>query len=292
MKKKEGFKGQRSVIIPESVIKEFQHELVNKQIYLTDIGFYPNARFHQRTRRNGCEQYILIYCIKGKGWFSIEGRKSVVHSNQFIIIPKDTPHSYGSSDKDPWSIYWIHFSGAIASSFCDPVEYAKTISPSKVARIEARIELFEEIFENLEMGYSKENIQYANVCLLHFLASFKYISQFRQIRKIRENDVVENAILFMKENITKKLSLHQLADESGISASHFSLLFRKRTERAPMDYLIHLRMQKASQLLDSSSLRINEVAERVGYDDPFHFSRIFKKNMGVSPKFYRSMLKG
>jgi len=292
MEKQEGFKGQRSVVVPESIVKEFMGDPISNRLYLTDIGFYPDAQFHQRSRKKGCRQYILIYCIRGEGWFSVAGRKNSVGPNQFFIIPKETAHSYGSDNVNPWSIYWVHFSGEIADQFYDPLSSAKTISTSKIARIEERIQLFEEILQNLEMGYSKENLQYANICLLHFLASFKYISQFRQIRRIRENDVVENAIYYMKENLTVKLSLEQLAAESGISASHFSLLFRKRTERAPMDYFIHLRIQKACQFLDNSAMRINEIALKIGYEDPFHFSRIFKKVMGVSPLHYRNKPKG
>jgi len=292
MSKQDGFKGQRSVVIPESIVEEFKDDPISNQLYLTDIGFYPNAQFHQRTRKEGCRQYILIYCIEGKGWFSVKGKRNVIGTNQFFIIPKEIAHSYGSDNANPWSIYWVHFSGGMAPQFYDPQGSAKIISPSKIARFEERIQIFEEILQNLEMGYSKENLQYANICLLHFLASFKYISQFRQIRRIRENDVVENAIFYMKENLAVKLTLERLAAESGISSSHFSLLFRKRTERAPMDYFNHLRIQKACQFLDNSTIRINEVALKIGYEDPFHFSRIFKKVMGVSPLHYRNKAKG
>lgn len=107
-----------------------------------------------------------------------------------------------------------------------------------MSRIEDNIMLFEEMMANLEMGYSCENLEYANVCLLHFLSSFKYISQFRQVRKVREEDVVERSILFMKENLSKKLTLSDIAREVNLSSSHFSLLFRKKTDYSPMEYLL------------------------------------------------------
>ena len=116
--------------------------------------------------------------------------------------------------------------------------------------------------------------------------------QFGQIRKIRENDIVEDAIFFMKEHLKRRLTLEKLAKEAELSASHFSLVFRKKTGRAPMDYLIHLRIQKACQLLDATGLRIKEVALHVGYDDPYYFSRIFKKVMSLSPVEYKKKPKG
>jgi YesN/AraC family two-component response regulator len=70
------------------------------------------------------------------------------------------------------------------------------------------------------------------------------------------------------------------------------LLFKKKTSRTPIDYLTYLRVQQASKLLDFSTLRINEIALKVGYSDPFYFSRMFSKIMGSSPKTYRILKKG
>ncbi|HKK61087.1 MAG TPA: hypothetical protein VJ951_00925, partial [Bacteroidales bacterium] len=87
MQKKEGFKGQRSVVLPDFIIRELKKDPVCSHIYLTDIGYYPDALFHQRIRKKGCRQYILIYCTNGEGWFLVMGRKRKVVSNQFFIIP-------------------------------------------------------------------------------------------------------------------------------------------------------------------------------------------------------------
>lgn len=292
MPKKEGFKGQRSVVLPEFIIRELKHDPVCHQLFLTDIGFYPDARYHQRIREKGCNQFILIYCTGGEGWISVRGKRRKVVGNQFFLIPQNTPHAYGSNKDNPWSIYWVHFSGKQASHFFDPEKNAGTILPSKIARLEVRLQLFEEIIQNLEMGFSKDNLDYANICLWHFLASFKYINQFRQIKTFREQDPVESTIFYMRENMYQKLTLEQLAAETGFSPSHFSLLFRNKTGRSPMDYLIYLRIQRACQYLDHTDYRVQEIAREVGYDDPYYFSRLFKKVMNSSPSEYRKKDKG
>ena len=292
LKKSEGFKGQRTIILPGFVIDEVRESVLGRQLYLTDIGYYPKAKYHFRKRVKGSEQYILIYCVEGKGRITVDGKRSVVKANQYFIIPKGVPHNYGSDEKDPWSIYWLHFSGELASHYSDISGRANSIIRSEVSRIADRNLLFEEMLLNLEMGYSQENINYANVCLYHFLASFKYISQFRQVRKVKENDVVENAILFMKDNIPEKVTLSEIASHVGLSASHFSLIFRTKTGRSPMDYLMHLRIQKACTLLDATAMRVGEIAGETGYEDPFYFSRVFKNIMNSSPVQYRKELKG
>ncbi len=292
MKKEEGFSGQRTIIVPELIINEVKSDPINQSLYITDIGFYPTAKSHYRIRRNGCSQYILMYCIEGEGWISIEDKKIIVQENQYFIIPKNIAHSYGASNSNPWSIYWIHYSGSHAKFLSEQTANAISVKPSKISRIEDRIQLFEEMMQNLEMGYSLENLRYANICLWHFLASFQYLSQFRQVRKIQEGDLVESSIIFMKDSLKTRLTLEQLANQARVSTSHYSLVFKNKTGRSPLDYFIQLKIQYACQLLDHTSLHIKEVAQRIGYDDPYYFSRIFKKLINLSPKKYRLNLKG
>jgi AraC-like DNA-binding protein len=57
----------------------------------------------------------------------------------------------------------------------------------------------------------------------------------------------------------------------------------------PIDYFIHLKIQKACQLLYKDNIKVKEVAEAIGYEDPYYFSRLFKKYMNVSPEQYKAM---
>jgi AraC-like DNA-binding protein len=72
-----------------------------------------------------------------------------------------------------------------------------------------------------------------------------------------------------------------------LSASYFSTIFKKATGMPPMDYFIQLKMQKACQLLYLENMKVKDVAEAIGYEDPFYFSRQFKKHMKISPVLYK-----
>lgn len=76
--------------------------------------------------------------------------------------------------------------------------------------------------------------------------------------------------------------------QSGISVSHFSTLFKKETGYSPLDFLIRQRLQHAARLLATTQEPIASVSAAVGYEDPFYFSRSFRKIMGCSPRTYRS----
>jgi len=99
---------------------------------------------------------------------------------------------------------------------------------------------------------------------------------------------VRLALDFMESHYAdERLRLEDLADAAHLSIDHFGRLFRQATGASPMARLQALRIERACQLLNQPSLRIHEVAEYVGFPDPFHFSRVFHTTMGLGPRAYR-----
>lgn len=287
LRKKEGFAGQISIVIPEYIREKIRGMETMNSLFATDIGYYPDARYHFRERPNGADENILIYVLKGCGVINLNGINHYMKENQYFVIPERIPHFYQADNINPWTIYWVHYTGKQKGLLTSISGRALTISPSTVSRINDRIQLFDEIIENLSLGYSHDNLSYSNICLLHLLGSFKYINQFRKINYASEKDIVKKSILFMKRNVHRSITLKELATFFDLSGSHFSRIFKQRTRHSPMDYFIHLKVQHACQLLDLTTLRILEVSKEIGYDDPFYFSRMFKKIMGTSPAKYR-----
>lgn len=292
---KSGFKGERAVILPASVVESLQSDELCNSLYITDIGYYPKAESHYRVRtEKEATQYVLIYCLGGEGWYEVEGNRFKLNEHQFCILPKGKQHRYGSDKKGAWTILWIHFDGEKASFFADGLERPSRISPEKNSRIEERLKLFEELFGTLRNGYSKSNLHYSSSCLYHFLGSLKFLSSYRELSGADESktDAIDDAIHFMRENIAKKLTLKEIADYIGYSASHFSALFQSKTDISPLNYFIQLKIQSSCHYLDFSDLKINQICMMFGFSDPFYFSRIFTKTMGVSPSDYRKLKKG
>jgi AraC family transcriptional regulator of arabinose operon len=97
----------------------------------------------------------------------------------------------------------------------------------------------------------------------------------------------DKAIRFMQNNLSRSITLENIAQAVQLSTSFWSRKFKQDTSYAPIEYFNYLRIQKVCQLLHFSDLHINEVAAQLGIDDTFYFSRLFKKQMGVSPAEYR-----
>lgn len=292
---KSGFKGERILVLPSAIIRDFKEIELGKLLYITDIGFYPKAGFHFRERTAGeSNQYILMYCVDGSGWVELENNRQTLYSGEVIILPRGQAHSYGSSPKDPWTIYWIHFDGNMAEYFSTGMSKPVQVKVEKNSRIGERIELFDDIFTILKNGYSRPNLEYSVTVLFHFLGTLKFTNAFRSsaFRVESDNNPVDLAIHFMHENLQRKIKLEEISDYIGISASHFSLIFQKKTGHSPLSYFNQLKIKSACHYLDSSNLHINQIARMVGYDDPLYFSRIFSKVMGYSPSDYKERIKG
>ncbi|MBN1131849.1 MAG: AraC family transcriptional regulator [Bacteroidales bacterium] len=291
---KEGFKGERAIIVPSFIKQDYCNDELGRQLHITDIGFYPHAKYHHRERKaEEAGQYIFIYCIDGEGWYTVSGIKRRLQSHQFIILPKHVSHAYGSDLKFPWSVYWIHFDGKLAGYFAQGHEIPVTLEPGINSRIEERLDLFEEIFITLSKGYSTANLNYSSACLYHFLGSVKFLSVNRNNSRTNTfRDEIDLVIHYMRENISNKMTLGEMAKHAGLSASHFSALFHEVTGYSPMKYLNHLRIQKACHYLDFTDMKVNQICPNVGFDDPFYFSRTFNKIMGISPSEYRALKKG
>jgi len=282
-----GFKGEKAIVTPYNVRYLQSINPICKQMFITNIGYYPHAKFHYRERPDGCNENILIYCEEGKGWIK---HNDVIHQlsrNQAFIIPAHEPHAYGAVHGAPWSIYWLHFSGENVFMFSSIIGQTIHAEESDKSRYEDRFQLFEEMFQNLEMGYSHENLEYVSFCLMHFLASLKYVNQFREIKKAKQTDVIQKSILFMKDNLENKITLDDIVRQANYSVSYFCTFFTQKTSYAPMEYYNQLKIQRASSYLQFSDMKIKEIAFRLGYYDPFHFSKAFSQEMGITPKEYR-----
>ncbi len=292
---KEGFRGERAIIIPSFIQDDLKQDTLGSELYITDIGYYPHARFHYRKRtEEEAKEFVLIYCVEGEGWVKLENKQETVLPNQFIILPVHKAHSYGSNAGNPWTIYWMHFNGKKASYFSSNFDRPTNISPHADSRIKERLYLFEEIYSSLNRGYSKNYMLYAITSLFHFLGSMKFIGEYRDSNAAghERKDVVEEVIHYMCENISRKLSLEDLAKTVKLSASYFSNLFYHKTGYSPLRYLTHLRMQEACHYLDFTDMKINQISPLVGYEDPLYFSRLFTKTMRISPSEYRAQKKG
>ena len=285
--KKDGFVGQRMTYMPGIVKKKVLKDPRIKDLYITHIGIFPKALGHLRNRPLGCSQFILIYCVDGEGWIETQGKRKKISANQLFVIPPKVACAYGSSSKKPWTNYWLHFTGENAELYAPPTNEVITIPPTNDSRIEERLILFEEMLQNVEDSFQLEKVVYANICLKQFLSSVKYLKVYRSVKKEGGNSLLKKIIAFMKNNLHQNIRISELATMCNCSSSNIYKLFKQNLDSAPQDFFIHLKMERAQKYLTQSNLKVKEIGLKLGYDDPYYFSRIFTKHVGLSPANYR-----
>lgn len=285
---RDGFSGQRSVVIPKIILDTVASDPHLSALHITAIGYYPTASGHFRERQEPIGEYVMIYCTDGEGWFKVNGATHEVRRDSYFILPAGQSHSYGASKTAPWTIYWVHFTGSLAQYYASDCGVAHPIPPAPDSRIRNRLNLFEEIFSLLNSGFSHEAIRYAMSVFHHYLGTLRYLREYRDVEKNPgEHDVVDATIHYMEENIESTLTLAQIADYSGYSPSYLSTVFKNRTGHPPLTYFNLLKIKHACRLLDETGMKLNSVCHKVGIHDPYYFSRLFTKLMGMSPSAYR-----
>ena len=293
-KKRDGFAGELLISIPQNVLAGAiqKGQILPHQLYVSHIGYFPKALYHYCQRPQGCVDNILFYCVQGKGYYTLDGHTFTFNPNQYVIVPAtDKPLVYWSDTEDPWSIYWVHFTSDALQAFNRAYHIVPEQGPQYIPHNEKGIRIWEEMYENLSRGYSPENLMNTNLCLYHLIATFVFSQQQNQNSSSPEKAIIRETIDYMKNNLDKTIRIEDFADLNKYSVSHFSKLFRLTTGMSPIEYFIHLKMQKACQLLYTEDSRVKQIAALLGYDDPYYFSRLFKKYMNTSPETYRKSVR-
>ena len=289
---REGFPGQRLTVVPVEVVRRCRTLPVVQDLFVTDVGHFPSAAHHYVERPEGTSGTIFIYCTSGAGWCKMEGQQWDVKEGYALFIPAGTPHTYGADPTVPWSICWAHVDGARVSDFLEVLEVSGEAPLLYVPDTRLIVQAFEEVYSHVHQGYSNSSLFGLSTALARLLGLLETQQRPPHTRGRRREEKILQSIQFMRDHLEEPCRLEELAEAAQLSTSHYSYLFKEQTNASPITFFIRLKMQRACELLDTTGQTVAFVAEQVGYQDPFHFSRMFKKVIGRSPSQYRDMVKG
>ncbi len=119
-----------------------------------------------------------------------------------------------------------------------------------------------------------------------------FLSQMLGSQEENVHDIVAKAKYYIAEHLTEDLTVSNIAVSLYITPNYFSRLFKRVTKEGCNEYIVRKRIEKAKSLLDTTSLKIGEIAMMVGYRDTNYFSLAFKKHTGKSPTKYREEIQG
>lgn len=284
----EGFVGQQLFVMPPDVKARLNTNELTKYFHVTAIGYYPRASHHDLERKKGSDEYILLYCVEGRGEILIYNSTIILTPNTFYILPKSVYHHYRSSAQNPWSIYWMHFTGSHADVLYN--KYLQNITAAiKSPYNQNIVTAIEKLFVLIKNGFHEKNLEALNLQALNIVSSFLFQEELNP--SITSDEKIKKSIKFMKQNIGLKYTLKMLAEQQNLSVAHYSRMFKADTGDSPANYYNKLKIQMSCQHLYFTQQSVKEISLALGFDDPYYFSRLFRKVMGMSPAKYRNEYK-
>ena len=201
----------------------------------------------------------------------------------FILWKPGDPQYYGRED-GPFGHSWMHAEG---STMAELVRHADLkpgvgysvddLSPMEQMLQELHGEMTEWATPSLEISRAVIDAGLRRLARLVLNRPHRNLPP----KKLRD------AKLRVDSDPASDLCVAGMAREAGLSRQHFTELFRQHFGMAPMKYVLQARMNRAAHLLRDQNLRVADVARSVGFEDPFHFSRSFRKEFGISPRLFK-----
>lgn len=229
------------------------------------------------------DHYLIHHIISGKGYYKTgDNIFELIAGNTFIIYP-NTEVSYWADSENPWEYYWIGFDGSDAGLIIKNTDFSKE---NPVISTDFKDELKNSF---LDIYNTRGNSDSQIIRMTGYL----YIALSILVKKstsINKNDngafYAHKAIQYIIYNYSRQINVTDIADNVGISRSQLYRIFKENFSVSPVEYLSDFRIKQACQLLKTTSLSINVIANSVGFSDYMYFSKVFHKKIGVSPSKY------
>ncbi len=249
-------------------------------------------RIYKRDRGSdrplGRSDYQLIYVEKGVCHLEWKGELYRLPEGSILLFKPNEPQKYYYRKEDASVSHYVHFSGTGCEALLrrlglwDLTTFAMGKSLS-----------FEEISERMVREFAMQNPMYMTFCTAYLyqllgIVARKHALRLGNVSKKGESRI-NDACKKIYENVKNPPTVRELAAECCLSQSRFIHLFKEVTERSYTDFIVSIRIEKAKELLLSSSLSVREIAEAVGFENQNYFSRCFRKKAGVSPREYKEL---
>lgn len=256
---------------------------IDNTFFIRGIGIQERMRPGIIDRPRGTGDWLIMYFH-----VACQILEQKAPAGSLVIWEPGDYQKYGSYTPG-WSHSWMHCEGTALARWLKQAHLpTNTILPNLP---EAHwVQMLESVFEEIQ-----KHDAYANRIILNLVHNS--LLQFgRLARPASDDDSTGDNLQHIRRQLEidfdQPVSLEELAQQSGLSVSHFCARFKQAFGCSAIEYLIGQRMQQAAYLLYDRNLKIQEIAHRVGYDDVFHFSKMFKKHHGMSPRALRKQQLG
>lgn len=228
-------------------------------------------------RKNGREDWSLFYCEAGR----IYCDDKILEKGQVWIYPPEIPQKYTICSSDKTIYRYLHFTGS------DVAKMFSSLGIQLMTPIEIKSGLILNTFDNIQKNMNDDSslselqAEYHTIYLISQIAKRKkQRSEISMMKSVTDN---------MEHSFALEYNANYFADMLNISVSRFNHLFRECVGQSPYAYYLNLRIENAVNLLENTEIKIKEIAEKCGFEDPLYFAQVFKRIKGLTPSEYRKL---
>lgn len=262
-------------IAMKDITMYFAHASVSLINVFQDKASAINTATHIHTQASA-----LIFPLSGSAWIHNGEEKFFVTTGKILHVNKHQSLQIDNCGEQDFAYAVTHY--RIAERFAEDLYDA-----SYLLRLTS-IDVYKEtILELLKMQASPGAMVELNRRALFFKLLQNCLESARDHQLQSTVTLMDEVVGYIEENYQNKINVTKIAELFNLERRRLAYLFERHTGLAPNTYITEYRISKAKELLERADLSIAEVAEKVGYDDCFYFSRVFKKLTGVAPSAYR-----
>lgn len=225
--------------------------------------------------------YLIHFVVTGRGYFN----GNPVGDNQGFLIRPNMHHEYAADTNNPWNYYWVILDGVGVEECLKKFhldEATGIFTNTSHAKIHS---FFMYIFSTNEGIVSAD---FAKSCFSMLLSyQDKHHEPFDNGSGNIISQHIEKAVQYCELNYCHPITISEVSEFVHLDNQYLYNIFKKHLHISPKAYLNNIRVTKAKQLLIETSLTVAEIANSVGYEDTFQFSKFFKKQTGSSPNMFK-----
>ena len=231
-------------------------------------------------KRYFANYYNISHLISGRGWLCLEnGKKMDFSAGDGVLMLPGVIHDYSAYD------HYFEDCLAFAGPLADHMAACGILKPGIL-----HIGKLRRLLPVIELATSRENESQikANLQLQNLLAELYFENQNQDKRG--DYSMFSELLEIVRRNPGKWWTVAELAELASLSVNQFIRAFRAFSGSTPKNYIDTMKMNMAANELRNSNSTIESIARRFGYEDVYHFSRRFKRIVGLSPSHYRNAL--
>lgn len=251
---------------------------------ITTTGVANYTGRESLTTRPSWHYWQFMYTLSGEGSGDLAGTPLRARPGSVWLLPRDQPHHYRRQPMARvWTYRWIEIDGAAVPALLRMLGFDRQPCVHDCAGIEGRLA---EVVSTLD-GSSVHHRHEATALFLQVLAQVAARRSDSAPAASSNRRLVARAQRLLAQHVRIAISLEEIAQCLGVSPAHLIRSFHREYGMSPMKYLAKLRVNHAQRLLATGSASISQIGAEIGYARVQHFSRMFKRETGLSPLDYR-----